>query len=67
MSEAAAAVVGDELKATIAIDAIPAQVWALVTDVRRMSEWSPQVRTSIVLGEPVRLGTRFVNVNHQGW
>ncbi|WP_300681647.1 SRPBCC family protein [Nocardioides sp.] len=67
MSEAAAAVVGDELKATITIDAEPAQVWALVSDVTRMREWSPQVVRSVVLGGPVKLGSRFLNLNQQGW
>lgn len=56
-----------DLSATVTIAAPPAQVWALVTDVKRMSEWSPQVRRSFVMGGPVRLGTRFVNVNHDGW
>jgi uncharacterized protein YndB with AHSA1/START domain len=56
-----------ELKATLEVAAPPAQVWALVTDVARMSEWSPQVVRSVVLGGPVRLGSRFVNVNHRGW
>lgn len=56
-----------ELQATIDITASPAQVWALITDVTRMAEWSPQVVRSFVLGGPVRLGTRFVNINHHGW
>lgn len=64
---ATAALVEDELKATITINATPAQVWALVTDVARMSDWSPQVGRTFVLGGPVRLGTRFFNINHDGW
>jgi len=56
-----------DLIATTTIAAPPAQVWALVTDVARMSSWSPQVVKTIVLGGPVRLGTRFVNLNHKGW
>jgi len=64
---ATAALVEDELKAAITINASPAQVWALVTDVARMSAWSPQVARTFVLGGPVRLGTRFVNLNHAGW
>jgi uncharacterized protein YndB with AHSA1/START domain len=56
-----------DLSATVTIAAPPAQVWALVTDVKRMSEWSPQVWRSFVAGGPVRLGTRFVNINHDGW
>ncbi|WP_121254026.1 SRPBCC family protein [Nocardioides ferulae] len=55
-----------ELTAEIEIDAPPAAVWALVTDVRRMSEWSPQVVRSFVLGGPVRQGTTFVNLNRRG-
>jgi uncharacterized protein YndB with AHSA1/START domain len=64
---AAAAQVGDELKATIVIDVPPAQVWAAITDLPRMAAWSPQVAGTLVLGGPVRSGTRFVNLNHQGW
>ncbi|HVX55015.1 SRPBCC family protein [Nocardioides sp.] len=56
-----------DLSATVTIAAPPAQVWALVTDVKRMSEWSPQVWRSFVVGGPVRLGTRFFNINHDGW
>jgi len=67
MTAVAAAATGSELKATIDIAAPPAQVWALVTDVRRMSSWSPQVARTFVFGGPVRLGTHFLNVNHQGW
>jgi uncharacterized protein YndB with AHSA1/START domain len=32
-----------QLEATIEIDAPPAQVWALISDPRRMSAFSPQV------------------------
>ena len=64
---AAASATGSELKATITVAVPPAQVWALVTDVRRMGEWSPQVVRTLVLGGPVRRGTRFLNLNHQGW
>jgi uncharacterized protein YndB with AHSA1/START domain len=56
-----------DLEASTTVAAPPAQVWALVTDVARMAEWSPQVVRTIVLGAPLRLGTRFVNLNHQGW
>jgi uncharacterized protein YndB with AHSA1/START domain len=63
---AAASATGSELTATITVAAPPAQVWALVTDVARMAEWSPQVVRSIVLGGRVRLGARFVNLNRQG-
>lgn len=61
------AATGSELEATTTVAAPPAQVWALVTDVARMARWSPQVVRTVVLGGPVRLGTRFLNLNHQGW
>ena len=60
------ATVPAELTAAITIDAPPAQVWALVADLERMSAWSPQVVKTVALGKPVRLGTRFVNLNRQG-
>jgi hypothetical protein len=41
-------------------------VWSLVSDVARMSSWSPQVMRSFVKGRPVQLGTTFVNVNRRG-
>lgn len=59
---------GSDLTASITINAAPAQVWAAVSDVTRMSAWSPQVRKSIVRGGgPVAKGTRFVNINRDGW
>ena len=63
---ATASTTGPDLEATLAVAAPPAQVWAVVTDVARMGEWSPQVVRTVVLGGPVRLGTRFLNLNHQG-
>lgn len=56
-----------ELSATTTINAAPADVWALVTDLPRMAKWSDQVVKTKVLGGEVKLGTRFVNLNHQGW
>lgn len=55
-----------ELEARIDIDATPAQVWALVTDVPRMAQWSPQVVRSKVKGGTVRQGATFSNLNRQG-
>lgn len=52
---------------TIEISAPPAAVWAVVSDLKRMGEWSPQCVRMWVLGGPVRLGTRTINLNRQGW
>jgi uncharacterized protein YndB with AHSA1/START domain len=54
------------LEETIEIDAEPARVWSLVSDVARMSSWSPQVVRSFVKGRPVQQGTTFVNINRRG-
>ncbi len=55
-----------ELAESIEIAASPAQVWALVTDVKQIASWSPQVLRTFVRGGAVRQGTTFVNVNHRG-
>jgi uncharacterized protein YndB with AHSA1/START domain len=54
------------LEETIEIEAEPARVWSLVSDVTRMSSWSPQVVRTFVRGRPVQLGTTFVNINRRG-
>lgn len=54
------------IERSIEISAPPATVWAIVSDLKRMGEWSPQCRTMVVLGRHVRLGTRTFNVNRQG-
>lgn len=67
MTEATATVNDTQLEASIEIDAPPATLWAMITDVRRMASWSPQVVKTVVLGGPLRRGTRFFNLNQQGW
>jgi len=52
------------LQAQIDIDAPVAKVWALVSDLSRMPQWSPQCRLMKALG-PVRQGTRTINVNRR--
>ncbi len=54
------------LEATIDIDAAPEKVWALVSDIERMSSWSPQVVRSTINGDTVGVGTTFANENRQG-
>jgi uncharacterized protein YndB with AHSA1/START domain len=52
------------LQAQIDIDAPVATVWALVSDLDRMPQWSPQCRLMKALG-PLRQGTRTVNLNRR--
>jgi len=55
------------LEATLEIDAPPARVWELVSDLRNMARWSPQTAKTFVRGRgPVREGTRTVNINRRG-
>ncbi|OBI16417.1 polyketide cyclase [Mycobacterium sp. E2327] len=52
------------LQAQIDIDVPAAKVWALISDFRRMPQWSPQCRLMRPLG-PVRPGTRTINLNRR--
>jgi len=52
------------LQAQVDINAPVSTVWALVSDFRRMPQWSPQCRLMRALG-PVRPGTRTVNLNRR--
>ncbi len=54
------------LEDSIDIEAAPERVWSLVTDLPRMSSWSPQVVRTLVLDGPVRMGTRTLNLNRRG-
>jgi uncharacterized protein YndB with AHSA1/START domain len=52
------------LQAQVDIDAPVSTVWSLISDFRRMREWSPQCRWMRPLG-PVRPGTRTFNINRR--
>lgn len=55
------------IEATTEIDAPPAQVWALVSDLRNMARWSPQcVKTFVRGGGEVKQGSKMVNINRRG-
>jgi hypothetical protein len=41
-------------------------VWALVSDVTRMPEWSPQVDSVLLKAEAPAVGVRFTNRNSHG-
>jgi uncharacterized protein YndB with AHSA1/START domain len=52
------------LQTQIDINAPASKVWALISDLRRMPQWSPQCRRMQPLG-PVRQGTRTLNLNRR--
>jgi uncharacterized protein YndB with AHSA1/START domain len=53
---------------SVRVAASPAEVYAAVSDLRRMPEWSPELfRVWIRDGGEVAEGTRFVGFNRLGW
>jgi uncharacterized protein YndB with AHSA1/START domain len=52
------------LQAEIDINAPVAKVWALVSDLSRMPQWSPQCRLMKARG-PLRQGTKTFNLNRR--
>jgi uncharacterized protein YndB with AHSA1/START domain len=57
----------ETLQCSVDVAAPPERVWSLVTDLARMSRWSPQVvRTFVRGGAPVQQGTRTLNINRRG-
>jgi len=52
------------LQAEIDINAPVGKVWALVSDLRRMPQWSPQCRVMKLFG-PLRQGTKTINFNRR--
>lgn len=52
------------LQAQIDIAAPPATVWALISDLKRMPQWSPQTRAMKLFG-PLRVGAKTVNINRR--
>ena len=52
------------LQAQIDIDAPVSKVWALISDLSRMPDWSPQCRLMKTVG-PVRAGARTINLNRR--
>ncbi|WP_327110578.1 SRPBCC family protein [Nocardia sp. NBC_01730] len=53
------------LEATIDISAPPERVWAVVSDLERMPEFSPQCVRMVALGAP-KAGTWTINLNRDG-
>jgi uncharacterized protein YndB with AHSA1/START domain len=56
-------------EASVYIEASPEAVWDLVSDLPRISEWSPECTGVRWLGSPTGpvVGARFLGFNRQGW
>lgn len=55
------------MEESIDVSAPPEKVWALVTDLPRMSQLSPQVWKTWVIGGAVHVGAQTINLNRDGW
>ncbi|MEI5672572.1 MULTISPECIES: SRPBCC family protein [unclassified Nocardioides] len=56
-----------ELWAEVHVDAPPARVWEVLVDLRRMSDWSPElVRMMPLLPGGLRLGQQYLGINRRG-
>ena len=53
------------LQARVDINAPVTKVWALVSDLSLMPQWSPQCRMMKAFGGPLRQGSRTVNINRR--
>ncbi|WP_132992347.1 SRPBCC family protein [Gordonia zhaorongruii] len=51
---------------SVEINATPEAVWSVISDLKRMGEWSPQCQKMIVFGGEVKQGARTLNVNRRG-
>ena len=54
------------IESTIEIDAPPARVWEIVSEVRNAPQWSDQAVKVLALGGRTKVGTRALNINKQG-
>ncbi len=49
------------------IDAPVEKVWPIVSDLEAMGRRSPQCKKVFVFGGPLKVGSRMLNINRQGW
>lgn len=56
-----------DLEVSIDINATPAQVWAVVSDLTAMPRWSPHTKKVLLRGGPLHVGSKMLNVNKLGW
>ncbi|WP_327387310.1 SRPBCC family protein [Streptomyces sp. NBC_01207] len=54
------------LEEHVVVDAAPADVHRMVSDLRNMGRWSPECRRIWVIRPPARSGSRFVGLNRRG-
>ena len=56
------------ISAEVEIAASPDRVWAVVSDVTRMPQWSPELRRLYAVGgRTPRVGMTLIGINRRGW
>lgn len=55
-----------DISETIHVEASPAAVWSLISDVRRMPEFSPELRRVFTPGGSTGVGARIIGINRRG-
>jgi uncharacterized protein YndB with AHSA1/START domain len=53
------------ISATVEVQASPEEVWAVVSDLGRMPEFSPELRKAFVIGRP-GVGANIIGINKRG-
>lgn len=54
------------IEESIEINAPAEAVWSVISDLKRMGEWSPQCKKMFIRGGNVGVGTRTININRRG-
>jgi len=55
-----------ELQESVLVEAVPLAVYAMISDVTRMGEWSPEcLRSAWTSGIPGEVGSTFVGTNYE--
>lgn len=54
------------IEQSVEINATAGDVWAVISDLRRMGELSPQCSKMLIIRGPIGVGTRTININRRG-
>jgi hypothetical protein len=58
----------EPIQVAVVVDARPADVWPVVSDIARMGEWSPECRKVVIWSRRgLRVGSWFTGFNRRRW
>ena len=55
------------ISTSVDMAASPDEVWAVVSDVRRMPEFSPELQKVVLVGNAGGVGQRLIGINRRKW